>query len=78
MKNKKNELARIKTMIDNDRFRTGDCFLELLTKDVESVFTDYFDFSEKLDVVISKGRSGFVVEVRLNVDRLKAFGTLPK
>ena len=71
---KGNELQRVKNIINNDRFRTSDCFLELLNKDLSKLFRDYFDFRGNPDVLITKDNGGYFVEVKLPVDRLKAFG----
>lgn len=77
MKNKGVELSRIKSIIINDRFKTKDCFLELLNKDVTKLLSDYFDFRGKVEISINKESVGYLLDLKLSVDRLKSFGMLP-
>jgi hypothetical protein len=74
MKEKLTGMKRIKAIINSDRFKSSDCFMSLLQKDLSKVFSDYFDFRTKPDVVIIKDSGGYVLELKLPVDRIKAFG----
>lgn len=75
---KSTELMRIKSLINADRIKSSDVFLELLTKDLKRLFVDYFDFTGNPVVIISKDKGNFSVSINLFADRIKAFGVLPK
>ena len=77
MKNKPSDLVRIKNLIDLDRFRSSDIFLELLKKDLNKLLKEYFDFSGDINIVVSKNKNGFSVDVNLFVDRIKSFVSVP-
>ena len=74
MRGKSLEVQRIKTLINNDRFKTSDVFLELLQKDIVKVFNDYFDCRARPEIVIIKDKGGYELDIKVKVDRIKTFG----
>lgn len=74
MKDKSTEIQRIKSIINSDRFKASDVFLELLQKDVRKLFSDYFDCNNKPEIVVTKDKGAYLVEIKAIVDRIKAFG----
>ena len=74
---KSTDLVRIKNLINCDRFRSSDAFIQLITKDLKKLLSDYFDFTSDVKLVITKEKNGFFVDINLIVDRIKSIGTLP-
>ena len=74
---KSTDLIRIKNLINCDRFRSSDTFLQLINKDLKKLLSDYFDFTSDIKLVITKEKSGFYVDISLVADRIKSIGSLP-
>ena len=74
---KSNELIRIKNLINVDRFKSSDVFLELLKKDLKKLLTDYFDINGDLKISIVKDKNCFTLDVNMQIDRIKGIGSLP-
>lgn len=76
MKNK-NQLRRMEDMIRNDRFSGKDDFLELLKKDLSRVLTEYFDFKEIPEPILTKVGDKIEVSLSFTAVSIKPFSTLP-
>ena len=77
MKMKKNSLMRMETLINNDRMKNSDSFLELLTEDVDKVLKEYFDYKNCPIVDVVKSGKGFSVNISLNAQSIRTFFRLP-
>ena len=77
MKTNKNELARIKNLIENDRLNTGDNFYELVTMDLKKLLSDYFDLNEMPQMEIAKSGEAIIIKIVASATRLKSFISLP-
>lgn len=78
MKKIKNELVRLQSLIEYDRFNTGDNFTELIEGDLSNLLKDFFDFRDCPKLLISRCGDKIKVEVVLLADRIKNFSSLPK
>lgn len=78
VKVKKNGLVRMETLINNDRIKNSDGFMELLTLDISKVLKDYFDYKSSPQVNIVKNGSVFSVSVSVVAEGIKSFLTIPK
>jgi len=74
---KSTELIRIKNLINVDRFKSSDVFLDLLKKDLKKLLTDYFDINGDVKISIVKEKNCFSVSINLLIDRIKGVGSLP-
>lgn len=77
MKVDKNSIIRIEKMINNDRMKSADGFVDLLTEDVNKVLKDYFDYKGVPTVAVGKSGSSFNVSINLTADSIRAFSVLP-
>ncbi len=73
MKNKKNELIRVQSVIERDRLNVGKDFKSLLIHDLEKVFKDYFDYKDDIDINLIKEGDKCMVSLNLYVSRIKNF-----
>ncbi len=74
---KKNQMVRLKSIVQNDRLSVDDEFYRLLNIDLENVLREYFDFNQKLMLSISKNDDGYKAIFSLNISRIKPFTKLP-
>ena len=72
MKKEKKELIRLQNIIENDRLTNND-FNALLTRDLEKLLSDYFDFKCTPNISIEKSVNGYNVGVSFVAVRLKSF-----
>ena len=77
MKNK-NELLRLRTLIENDRINMGDNFIELIVSDLSNLLKDYFDFGGVPELFIEKQNGKYKINVILYATRIKNFASIPK
>ncbi len=73
MKNNKNEIIRLQSIIENDRISTSDNFNKLLMSDLTDLLKDYFDFKDNLTLNIERNGSCFQIGINLLVTRIKNF-----
>ena len=78
MKSKKNSLLRMETLINNDRIKNSDGFLDLLTCDINRVLKDYFGYKGLPIVEVVKSGNIFAVNITLTAESIKAFSFLPQ
>lgn len=64
-------------MIRNDRFSGKDDFLELLKKDLSRVLSEYFDFKEIPEPILTKVGDKIEVSLSFTAVSIKPFSTLP-
>lgn len=74
----KNSLLRVETLINNDRMKNSDGFLDLLTEDLNRVLKDYFDYNGYPVVDVVKNGGGFSVNVSLTARGIRTFSRLPQ
>ncbi len=77
-KNNQNELLRLQSVIENDRLSVGNGFNDLLINDLTKLLKDYFDFSNNIEVEITKSKGEYIVTFSLIASRIKTFNFLPK
>lgn len=77
-RNNVNELLRIQNVIENDRLCIGKGFNDLLMADLTKLLKDYFDFSDSIEVEVTKVKSEYKVNFSLTASRIKTFNVLPK
>jgi hypothetical protein len=77
-KNNQNELLRLQSVIENDRLSVGNGFNDLLINDLTKLLKDYFDFSNNIEVEITKSKGEYIVSFSLIASRIKTFNFLPK
>lgn len=78
MKQDKNELMRVQTLIEKDRINTKDDFFELVVSDTDKLLKDYFDYKDLPKIAVSKVGNRYKIELSILVDRVKNFTTIPK
>lgn len=78
MKLKKHSVMRVESLINNDRIRHSEGFVELLTGDVDKVLKDYFDYKGYPSVTVYKNGNIFSVQILLNAESIRAFSALPQ
>lgn len=78
MKKDKNELVRLKSIIENDRFSAGDDFGNLVLNDLNKFMSDYFDLKSAPGMEIAKEGDRFKVCIRFDAYRIKSFSSVPK
>ena len=78
MKAKKNSVIRMETLINNDRMKNSEGFVDLLTEDVDTVLRDYFDYKGYPDVKVFKNGNFFTIQIALNAENIRAFSVLPQ
>ena len=74
----KNSLLRVETLINNDRMKNSDGFLDLFSEDLNRVFKDYFDYNGYPVVDVVKNGGVFSVSVSLTARGIRTFSLLPK
>ncbi|MBR5192640.1 MAG: hypothetical protein IKW33_04440 [Clostridia bacterium] len=74
---RKNEINRVKELIDNDRFNTKDDFKELVEKDLYKLLLEYFEIIDFPTLVIEKNNNFLQVNINFKCNRIRTFGTLP-
>ena len=72
------ELMRLKTVIETDRLNVADNFDELITADLTSLLSDYFDLKTPPQMTIVKENGYYVVHIEAIAFRIKTFGVVPK
>lgn len=73
----KNNLLRMENLINNDRMKNSDGFLDLLTEDVDRVLKDYFDYNGYPVVEVIKNGNEFSVNITLTARAVRTFSRLP-
>ena len=77
MKVDKNSIIRIEKMINSDRMKSADGFVDLLTGDIDKVLKDYFDYKGYPSVAVCKNGNIFAININLTAERIRAFSVLP-
>ena len=77
MRAKRHSVMRMETLINNDRMRHSDNFVDLLTGDVDNVLKDYFEYKGYPSVTVSKNGNIFSVQILLNAEGIRAFSAIP-
>ncbi|PWM75240.1 MAG: hypothetical protein DBX59_02085 [Bacillota bacterium] len=72
------ELTRLKTVLETDRLNVADNFDELITADLTSLLSDYFDLKTSPQMRVVKENGYYLVQVEAIAFRLKPFGVVPK
>lgn len=72
------ELERYKNAISSDFKNVREEFSDLLTSDLTSVLSDYFNFDGKIKLEVSKSSSNLLVDISFCATSLKYFNKLPK
>ena len=78
MRKTNNELVRIQSLIENDRLSAGENFEELIIRDLHKILIDYFEYKGFPEMKITKKNHSLDVEIYLNAQAIKNFGTIPK
>lgn len=78
MKTGKNSLLRMENLINNDRMKRADGFLDLLTGDIDKVLKDYFDYKGYPQVEVVKYGNTFTVKMVLAADGIRSFSSMPR
>ena len=78
MKKNKNQLERIKSLINCDRVALTDDFILLIEKDLNVLFSEYFEVKSGARLMLEKGTNEYKVSVFLSVVNVKNFITVPK
>ena len=78
MTERKKDLMRIQSLIENDRLSTGDNFEELIRSDIHKLLQDYFEYRGLPSVVLEKENGKLRFFVELTPSALKPFGIVPK
>ena len=73
MKGKKSQYKRVYQLINNDRYQALDRFHELLSCDLNRLFTCYFDYKNAPKLEISKQGDGYDICVKLQAQSIKSF-----
>ncbi len=68
----------MENMINNDRMKSVDGFIDLLTGDIDRVLKDYFDYKGYPQVEVVKNGGAFAVRVTVAAERIRAFSALPQ
>ncbi len=75
---RKNEINRVKELIDNDRFSTKNDFKGLVEKDLKNLLLEYFELITLPEIFIEKNNGCLEVTVLFKSNRVKNFGTIPQ
>ena len=78
MTERKKDLMRIQSLIENDRLSTGDNFEELIRSDIHKLLQDYFEYRGLPSVVLEKENGKLRFFVELTPSAIKPFGIVPK
>ena len=78
MKAKRNSVMRMENLINNDRMKNSEGFVDLLTGDIDRVLRDYFDYKEYPTVTVYKNGNAFAVRVELTAEGVRAFSSIPQ
>jgi len=76
--NKRNELVRIQSLIENDRLSCVQNFEELIVSDLHKILSDYFEYRGVPNLKICKRGKIIDVEITLSVSSIKNFSIIPK
>lgn len=74
---KKDNVIRLKRVIESDRLAVTEECLELIIKDVSSVLSDYFRLCEKPEIKIIPCGDEYLITVSAKADTLKTFAAVP-
>lgn len=77
-KRSRNELARIKSLIESDRFTTCEDFETLLKRDLKKLLLDYFDLDGGVEIALKKDGGRYLFTVVANAICVKNFTAIPK
>lgn len=77
-KRNRNELARIKSLIENDRFTACEDFERLLKNDMKKLLLDYFDIDGSVEIAIKKDGGRYVFSAMATAICVKNFVVIPK
>lgn len=77
MKANKSSIIRVENMINSDRIKHADGFVDLLTGDINKVLKDYFDYKGIPNVSVSKNGNSFSLNITLTAERIRAFSAIP-
>ncbi len=75
---KKNELMRVKNLLENDRNMLKDNFDYLILKDVKNALSEYFEFEENPKLEIFKQKGKYQISINLTAIKVKTFISLPE
>lgn len=70
---KKQELKRLKTVIENDRLSMTNENIGLIAHDLTSVLDDYFTLSASPDVTVTAKGCEYVITVNAKATGIKSF-----
>ncbi len=77
MRNKKNQLSRIKKIIDCDRLNAGDSFIALVQSDLYKLLQDYFEVTAMPEIELIRVGDSLAVNIKMMATRIKNFVTVP-
>lgn len=77
MKKKKNELARLKNIVDNS-FRVNDDFELILLQDLSKLLNEYFEIIGDVEIKYEKINCKTNVQINFIVSYIKNFIKIPK
>ena len=70
---KKQELKRLKTIIENDRLSMTNENIGLITHDLTSVLDDYFTLTGSPDVNVTAKGCEYIIKISATATGIKAF-----
>ena len=70
---KKQELKRLKTVIENDRLSMTNENIWLITRDLTAVLEDYFTLSGTLEVIVTAKNCEYIITVKAAATGIKSF-----
>ncbi len=70
---KKQELKRLKTVIENDRLSMTNENIWLITRDLTAVLEDYFTLSGTLEVIVTAKNCEYIITVNAAATGIKSF-----
>ena len=76
MKNKSQEIIRVKNVIENDRLNMGKGFTDLFVEDFSKLVKDYFEIEKQPVLYIVKDKNGYKVEISFYANRVKPFNSI--
>ena len=71
-------IIRVENMINSDRIKNADGFVDLLKGDINKVLKDYFDYKGYPSVTVYKNGNIFSVQILLNAEGIRAFSAIPQ
>lgn len=78
MKNKNNEIERVKLIVASDNLSNEESFKVLFLEDLVKLLKDYFNLSEKPKLNMEKNTDFFNVSINFSSTGVKGFYSLPK